>query len=326
MADTGFLNFATFANDTSVGTVAWTGASDAQTSNDVRAQAALSASTDFAVEDNSVRLVLGGTIQGDDKASATNWNLDTDTTQTRGGAADKWGLTPTYQQVNASDFGVVISAERDGNSTPESNYLKCTNANPGLRSSRIDGIEVRYECRYINGLRGGASFTPGTMVMTPAGSLPIENIKSGDEIISFDEKTLKLRKDRVTKIHTRFSKRVFRVIANGRAVMATENHPFMTPQGFKKVLQLKPGDQVYWGKEMQLFEIEEISHIPQDVPVHNLTVAGNPTFFADGFAVHNILISGSTTAEIDHVQVKIYYTPISLIFPSKMRRNILIRR
>lgn len=60
--------------------------------------------------DNSVRLVVGGTITGDDKAdAATKWPI-ADAYATYGGASTLWGLTPTVAQVNASDFGVVISA------------------------------------------------------------------------------------------------------------------------------------------------------------------------------------------------------------------------
>ncbi|MCR4339413.1 MAG: glycine-rich protein [Gemmatimonadaceae bacterium] len=61
------------------------------------------------VVDNVVRLVRGGTVVGDDKAAATQWP-SVDTYKTYGGATDMWGTTLTPAQVNAADFGVVLSA------------------------------------------------------------------------------------------------------------------------------------------------------------------------------------------------------------------------
>jgi len=60
-------------------------------------------------EDNSVRLVMGGSIVGDDKVK--NEALTTTMENvTYGGTGQLWGLTPTATQINANDFGVVYSA------------------------------------------------------------------------------------------------------------------------------------------------------------------------------------------------------------------------
>ena len=59
--------------------------------------------------DSYVRLVVGGAIVGNDKASSSSWPT-TDATATYGGSADLWGLSLTATQVNASNFGVALSA------------------------------------------------------------------------------------------------------------------------------------------------------------------------------------------------------------------------
>lgn len=66
--------------------------------------------------DNSVRLVKGGTIVGSDLAyTTTPWNT-VDTYTSYGGPSTLWGTTWTYTDVNASNFGAVLSATvRNGN-------------------------------------------------------------------------------------------------------------------------------------------------------------------------------------------------------------------
>lgn len=69
-----------------------------------------SASAGGTVTDLAVKLIKGGTISGDNKAdTVTTWPT-TDGTVTYGGASDLWGLTLLYSDVNASNFGVSISA------------------------------------------------------------------------------------------------------------------------------------------------------------------------------------------------------------------------
>lgn len=67
------------------------------------------ATSTSAISDNSVKLVKGGVISGSDKASASTWGTS-DTVATYGSATDSWGLSWTPADINASNFGCVISA------------------------------------------------------------------------------------------------------------------------------------------------------------------------------------------------------------------------
>lgn len=144
MTTTGPNSGGTFANDTTVGTTNWTSPSNAASSNNSKADSGSLTTqstyylkaTNFGfsitgtidgitveiermcssfggqkMRDNSLKLVVGGSIVGTDKAAtSTDWPTS-DTYATYGGAADLWGLTPTDTEVSASDFGVAISGK-----------------------------------------------------------------------------------------------------------------------------------------------------------------------------------------------------------------------
>ena len=135
---------ATAVDDGSTGTVAWSGPGDAKTSNDVYAFAGLTSSTSHylkltgfgfsipagstvtgvsvAVEriktgssqdvrDASVKLVKAGSVVGSEHAdTGTTWPYAADGTKTYGSGSDLWGTTLSPSDVNASGFGVAISA------------------------------------------------------------------------------------------------------------------------------------------------------------------------------------------------------------------------
>ena len=77
--------------------------------NGIEARFERKAAAAYHIEDYSLRIVKAGSEQGDNKASAIVWPT-TDTYKIYGGAADKWGLAWTVAQINASNFGVSISA------------------------------------------------------------------------------------------------------------------------------------------------------------------------------------------------------------------------
>jgi hypothetical protein len=146
------------SNDSSLGTIAWSNPVNAVGATDAQyAVASLSASnpnsqylkvTDFGFDlvpgsqvqgvrvtvrrvasgnivDNSVRLVVGGSIVGENKAVGGAWGT-TPHSATYGAEDDAWGLTLFGSDVVGSNFGVVIAASRGA-------------ANP---SASIDSVRV----------------------------------------------------------------------------------------------------------------------------------------------------------------------------------------
>lgn len=146
MASSGPLYPGTIGTDSSVGTATWTstsniGANDNSTANcqftgDNGQDSEYIKGTNFGfsipsgatidgiivevggnsnifgtVDDHSVRLVKGGTIGGDNKASGTDYTTS-ETNRTYGSSSDLWGLSFTDSDINNSTFGVVYSGNR----------------------------------------------------------------------------------------------------------------------------------------------------------------------------------------------------------------------
>lgn len=67
------------------------------------------------VRDNEIRIVKGGTVGTTDRGVNSSWsNSDNNSYQTYGNSTDLWGETWTASDINASNFGVAISARKQG--------------------------------------------------------------------------------------------------------------------------------------------------------------------------------------------------------------------
>lgn len=142
----------TAADDATTGTVAWSNASNAKASDGSYAKATMLAGTkshylkltnygfaipagatilgikpemerrasNGAVDDNSLKIVKGGVISGTDHASADEWfNGAGDEKVSAGGATDLWGLAWTLADINASTFGLALSAHNGASGSRE---------------------------------------------------------------------------------------------------------------------------------------------------------------------------------------------------------------
>lgn len=85
------------------------------------------------VHDASVRLMKGGAMTGDNKATSTSWPQAAtigDLSEDHGAVDDLWGTTWTPAEINAAGFGVAISAFREAGGTT------------GTRLARIDDVNI----------------------------------------------------------------------------------------------------------------------------------------------------------------------------------------
>lgn len=142
----------TFADDSTVGSVAWTNPGNAAASDNARASATFADAithylkatnfgfsipsstvkgikveiersfTSLAPSDYSVKIVKGGVISGSERALAGGWPA-ADTYATYGGSTDLWGLNWASSDINASTFGVVVAAQGLGLPTFQRNAL-----------------------------------------------------------------------------------------------------------------------------------------------------------------------------------------------------------
>ncbi len=135
----------TAANDNSIGTQSWSNTNNALTDNGSYATVAINGigqsnylkATNFGFNipgnatingiqvewkkgilsenggaDNSVRIVRAGTITGDEKSTGQQWPMLGLNYVSYGGASDLWGLGWVPTDINASNFGAVISGKR----------------------------------------------------------------------------------------------------------------------------------------------------------------------------------------------------------------------
>jgi hypothetical protein len=176
MATAGPNNPITVANDASFGSVAWSNPTNARFDDNTRATAALTfgqitnylkaTDFDFSIDSNisitgimfrflksrtdalgnimdeRCRIVIGGTIQSTDVVLTTDWPVS-EAYAEHGNSIQLWGQASiTAEQVNASDFGVVIAA-------------KCTSSEG--TTARVDSVDCTVYG--TNTLMEGVSFT-----------------------------------------------------------------------------------------------------------------------------------------------------------------------
>ncbi|KKP60159.1 MAG: YD repeat protein, partial [Candidatus Roizmanbacteria bacterium GW2011_GWC2_34_23] len=133
-----------------------------------------------------------------------------------------------------------------------------------------------------------SSFLPGTLVKTSTGDKKIENIKVGDEVLSFKDK--KIAYSKVVRVFKYPKPYHYTLEAGEYMVKVTYNHPFYIGSNqFKIVEELKIGDTVFVLENNQLTakEITRKTRVEEESYVYNMTVDNTNTYFAGGFAVHN---------------------------------------
>jgi len=144
MSDTGWLSPGTAGEQNLSGAqVTWSNENNIKTSDNSYARAVEIA--EYYWDDNVVKLVMGGTISGNDKSTIVDLGT-TEITQTYGGSNDLWGETWSASDINSSTFGVVLSYIAE--SGYKTNYLKATNFGFNIPTgSTIDGLELSVELK-----------------------------------------------------------------------------------------------------------------------------------------------------------------------------------
>ena len=121
-------------------------------------------------------------------------------------------------------------------------------------------------------------FAAGTLVRTPDGSRPIEQIQVGDPVLSQDVTTGALEYHPVLVVHHNKPSKTLRIRLTGdETLVSSVYHRFWrSGRGWALARELEPGDKLRTlGGQVRVASIE-----PGDVvPVYNLDVARNRSFF-----------------------------------------------
>lgn len=130
---------------------------------------------------------------------------------------------------------------------------------------------------------GAVCFVAGTMISTPHGDLPIENLKAGDKVLSW--KNGRVVVNEIKQTFVRRTSGYFKITTAGGTLFVTGAHPLLTTQGYKHVSDLTIGDQLIGAHGNQL--VLSKTYTSQETTVYNFEVSDPHNYFANGFVVHN---------------------------------------
>jgi len=136
----------------------------------------------------------------------------------------------------------------------------------------------------VGGSKG--CFPAGTLVSTPLGNLPIENLKEGDEVFCFDvDGTIHTSTVNSTSKHEDHP--VVRIKHWMGVIYTTFNHWFLREDNtFQRVGDFSDNDALV-SDSGTILPIESINTVSDNNTVYNITVNKYKTFIANGIRVHN---------------------------------------
>ena len=126
-----------------------------------------------------------------------------------------------------------------------------------------------------------ACFVAGTMILTAAGLVAIENIKAGDVVISTNPDTVETAEKTVLETYVRQVDKLVYLTINGEEIVTTDNHPFYVQgRGFIDAGNLLVGDKlISVNGEDLLIEDYRIELTEEPVSVYNFQVEDYHTYF-----------------------------------------------
>ncbi|MBK6828711.1 MAG: hypothetical protein IPG86_18505 [Chitinophagaceae bacterium] len=133
-------------------------------------------------------------------------------------------------------------------------------------------------------------FTKGTLVHSTAGLKPIEELKIGDTVYSYNIEADKVELNTVTNTLNRETKGIYKITAGKELIHVTAEHPFyVSGKGWVKARDLKKGDKLKSSDGKVSVQIASIKQVSETVVVYNMEVDGNHNYFVTGstILVHN---------------------------------------
>jgi len=197
----------------------------------------------------------------------------------------KWGLKGSNQKNNATQTLIRdnLLASLSHISTINVNIQR-TDKNMRVRMVQIS--QYRY-CCYVFSTEGDSCFFKLTPVYTPDGKrIAIGDLKDGDEVLTIDPITLKQSPSKIfnhfVKSTEEYGKPVLKITSfNGREVVCTDDHPFLTQQDWKyaRDLDIKNDKLVIYPGVQPVSSIvnERVSILDRTIMTEKLTKIGIKT-------------------------------------------------
>jgi intein/homing endonuclease len=122
----------------------------------------------------------------------------------------------------------------------------------------------------------------GVVIETPAGPRPVETLREGDEVLSFDVDRGVQVPSRIAAVRTLSAPAILRF----GELHVTGEHPVYTAAGWLPASELTAKSEVH-GVDGKRFAIGEGERVDGETKVFCLAVAPPHTYFAAGVLVHN---------------------------------------
>jgi hypothetical protein len=128
----------------------------------------------------------------------------------------------------------------------------------------------------------GTCFTAGTLVATPEGDRPIEDLRAGDKVFCFDQTTGARCLETVEETFVRTTTRLFHLTIRGARVTTTAEHPFMvTGMGWVQAGDLRAGDLLTTPGGTVVLDQVQVETVDETDPVtvYNIHVRAHHTYY-----------------------------------------------
>lgn len=126
-----------------------------------------------------------------------------------------------------------------------------------------------------------------TKVQTKDGLKDIKDIKENDFVLSYNTKTKEKEFKKVLASQMTHPKRkVIKITYNGKSIICTPDHRFLTQRGYIEAKDLLKTDELILNTFNTLNELK-IEYLETEIPVYDIQVQDNNNFFANDICVHN---------------------------------------
>lgn len=130
-------------------------------------------------------------------------------------------------------------------------------------------------------------FVEGTKVTTQNGLVNIEDVKVGDYVLSYDEKTGCQSYNKVIDTYVNSADKLCEIVVGEEIIISTTTHPYFVSGKWVEASKLKVGDNVLLS-DNTLQKVKSVKIIDKEnTTVYNLNVENNHTYYANGVLVHN---------------------------------------
>lgn len=189
--------------------------------------------------------------------------------------------------LESEEFNLQFNTS-NGQTTSLSNGSRCTCFSASERSN-IEGesfnLIICEEC-----------FVKGTPVLTSTGYKPIEEIKAGEYVYSYNHKKHRIELKKVLRSFSQplYNRKVVTITTeSGKTIVCTDNHKIFNVESntYTRADSLHLGNSVFKVDESPKVFEEKIKSIKieehEEIEVFDLTIEDNHNFFANSILVHN---------------------------------------